>query len=147
MHAQVVAAAGSGVVSMVVGADGGLYSSGSSKRGQLGLGPGVTSAASPQRLPGIEGVTGVSCGWGHALALTGQQQPTNHSAPVQVCLTYLTHCGPLPKQCRLDVYCQCAHLLDVLFAASAQCLFGKMWCMSFDVICRRWRSVFLGLPS
>jgi hypothetical protein len=59
------------VASLIIGMDGSVHSMGSSKRGQLGLGPGRPAITAPQRLPGIEGVVSVSCGWGHALALTG----------------------------------------------------------------------------
>lgn len=61
----------SGVASIAVGVDGTLWSFGSSKRGQLALGKGRVEAAVPERVAGAEGVTAVSCGWGHALALTG----------------------------------------------------------------------------
>jgi alpha-tubulin suppressor-like RCC1 family protein len=70
--AQVVAAAGSGVATLAVDADGRLHAFGKSKRGQLGLGRGTVAAAGPEVVPGLQGVTSVSCGWGHALALTGQ---------------------------------------------------------------------------
>ena len=46
-----------------------------SKRGQLGQGAGIAEAARPARLPGLEGITSVACGWGHALALRGLHPP------------------------------------------------------------------------
>ncbi len=70
--AQVVGAAASGVISFAVDALGCVWSWGTSKRGQLGQGPGITQSAQPQRLPGLEGVVSVACGWGHALALRGE---------------------------------------------------------------------------
>ncbi|BDA43656.1 probable ultraviolet-B receptor UVR8 [Coccomyxa sp. Obi] len=70
LSTKVVGCAASGVASIAVGTDGCLYSFGKSKRGQLGLGEGRTAADVPERIPGCEGVTAVSCGWGHALALT-----------------------------------------------------------------------------
>ena len=54
-----------------MGSDGRVYAFGKSKRGQLGLGRGSVAAAVPEPIPGLEGVLAVSCGWGHALALTG----------------------------------------------------------------------------
>ncbi|EFJ35462.1 hypothetical protein SELMODRAFT_404893 [Selaginella moellendorffii] len=69
---RVRAAAGSGVVSMAICEDGSLWSWGSSKRGQLGLGLGVTSSLLPQKIHALAGksVLQVSLGWGHALACT-----------------------------------------------------------------------------
>ncbi|KAF3628305.1 hypothetical protein FXO37_29415 [Capsicum annuum] len=68
---RVQAAFASGVISAAVGDDGSLWVWGSSKRGQLGLGKGITHAALPSKietLPGEE-IVKVSLGWGHALAL------------------------------------------------------------------------------
>ena len=74
---QVSSAAASGVASFAVLEDGTVWGWGSSKRGQLGLGQGTVHALKPQRLPGLEGITEVSAGWGHACALRGK--PTCHS--------------------------------------------------------------------
>ena len=61
--------------------DGDLYSWGSSKRGQLGLGREVLSIAVPTKLPDIRNVVQVSAGWGHTLALNGESpQLTVHRA-------------------------------------------------------------------
>lgn len=49
------AAAGSGVVSMAIATDGSLWAWGKSKRGQLGLGPGITQALVPQRVEALAG--------------------------------------------------------------------------------------------
>ncbi len=75
---QVIGCAASGVASIAVGADGALYSFGKSKRGQLGLGEGRTAADTPERIPGVEGIAAVGCGWGHALALTGAHHSVLH---------------------------------------------------------------------
>ena len=72
MLTQVVRAAASGVASFAVDALGCVWSWGTSKRGQLGQGTGITHLAQPQRLPGLEGIVSVACGWGHALALRGE---------------------------------------------------------------------------
>ena len=69
---QVTQATGSGVASFACTSDGRLYSWGSSKRGQLGLGSHILSSASPAKLSGVSNVVQVSAGWGHALALNGQ---------------------------------------------------------------------------
>ncbi|DBA88888.1 hypothetical protein WJX79_001006 [Trebouxia sp. C0005] len=66
---KVMSAAASGVASFAVVEDGTVWGWGSSKRGQLGLGQGIVEALKPQRLPGLEGITQVSAGWGHACAL------------------------------------------------------------------------------
>ncbi|KAL4434482.1 hypothetical protein ABPG75_000923 [Micractinium tetrahymenae] len=66
---QVVAAAGSGVASLALCRDGSLFSFGSSKRGQLGLGPGVRHTTDPQQLHLPAAAQQVSAGWGHAAAL------------------------------------------------------------------------------
>ncbi|KAL3146508.1 hypothetical protein ABBQ32_000759 [Trebouxia sp. C0010 RCD-2024] len=66
---RVKSMAASGVASFAVLTDGTVWGWGSSKRGQLGLGPGLVQALHPQRLPGLEGITSVSAGWGHACAL------------------------------------------------------------------------------
>ena len=67
-----MSAAASGVASFAVVEDGTVWGWGSSKRGQLGLGQGIVEALKPQRLPGLEGITQVSAGWGHACALRGK---------------------------------------------------------------------------
>lgn len=72
---QVKSMAASGVASFAVLTDGTVWGWGSSKRGQLGLGPGLVQALHPQRLPGLEGITSVSAGWGHACALRGAALP------------------------------------------------------------------------
>lgn len=71
MCAQVVGAAASGVASFAVDAQGSVWSWGTSKRGQLGQGMGITESAQPHRLPEMEGIVSMACGWGHALALRG----------------------------------------------------------------------------
>lgn len=68
---QVKSMAASGVASFAVLTDGTVWAWGSSRRGQLGLGPGCVQTLQPQRLPGLEGITSVSAGWGHACALRG----------------------------------------------------------------------------
>ncbi|KAJ0873853.1 putative regulator of chromosome condensation 1/beta-lactamase-inhibitor protein II [Helianthus annuus] len=62
----------SGVVSAAVSGDGSLWIWGKSKRGQLGLGFGITEAVVPSRVKVLdkEEIIKVSFGWGHALALT-----------------------------------------------------------------------------
>ncbi|KAJ6680655.1 REGULATOR OF CHROMOSOME CONDENSATION (CELL CYCLE REGULATORY PROTEIN)-RELATED [Salix purpurea] len=69
---QVTAAFASGVVSAAIGDDGSLWVWGRSKRGQLGLGKGITEASVPSKVEALEGekIAKVSFGWGHALALT-----------------------------------------------------------------------------
>ncbi|XP_043700717.1 secretion-regulating guanine nucleotide exchange factor isoform X2 [Telopea speciosissima] len=69
---RVTAAFASGVISAAIGDDGSLWVWGRSKRGQLGLGKGVTDAVRPSRVEVLEGeeIVKVSLGWGHALALT-----------------------------------------------------------------------------
>ena len=69
---QVVSAAASGVASFAATSDGTVWVWGSSKRGQLGLGPGVIEAHQPKRIPGLEGVMQLAAGWGHVLALKGE---------------------------------------------------------------------------
>ena len=64
-------AAASGVASFAISAQGSVWSWGASKRGQLGQGMGITESPQPHRLPGLEGIVSVACGWGHALALRG----------------------------------------------------------------------------
>jgi len=75
---QVTSAAASGVASFAVLEDGTVWGWGSSKRGQLGLGQGTVQALKPQRLPGLEGITEVSAGWGHACALRGKPTCNSH---------------------------------------------------------------------
>lgn len=69
---NVHAAYASGVVSAAIGDDGSLWVWGRSKRGQLGLGKGVTEAVMPTKLEALSGheISKVSFGWGHALACT-----------------------------------------------------------------------------
>nr|GEV62650.1 hypothetical protein [Tanacetum cinerariifolium] len=69
---DVQSAFASGVVSAAIGVDGSLWVWGKSKRGQLGLGTGITEAIVPSRINALakEEITKVSFGWGHALALT-----------------------------------------------------------------------------
>ncbi|KAG0590248.1 hypothetical protein KC19_1G084200 [Ceratodon purpureus] len=71
---EVVAARGSGVVSMAIARDGSLWAWGKSKRGQLGLGTNIIHAQTPQRVEALSGqhVVQVALGWGHALALTAE---------------------------------------------------------------------------
>ncbi len=65
------------MASFAVLTDGTVWTWGSSKRGQLGLGPDVVHALKPQRIPGLEGITEMSAGWGHACALRGSQASPN----------------------------------------------------------------------
>ncbi|CAN1127937.1 Ultraviolet-B receptor UVR8 [Linum perenne] len=69
---HVTAAFASGVISSAIGDDGSLWVWGKSKRGQLGLGSGITEAVVPSRVPKLTGenIAKVSFGWGHALAQT-----------------------------------------------------------------------------
>ncbi|KAK2968697.1 hypothetical protein RJ640_005884 [Escallonia rubra] len=62
----------SGVISMAIGVDGSLWVWGKSKRGQLGLGEGITEAVLPSRVELLAGedIVKASLGWGHALALS-----------------------------------------------------------------------------
>ncbi|KAI3439085.1 hypothetical protein D9Q98_001495 [Chlorella vulgaris] len=66
---HVTAPTGSGVSSFAVSRDGSLFAFGTSKRGQLGLGPDALQAHVPQQVPLPTGVQQVSAGWGHAAAL------------------------------------------------------------------------------
>ncbi|KAF5948738.1 hypothetical protein HYC85_014695 [Camellia sinensis] len=68
---KVQAAFASGVIYATIGDDGCLWVWGKSKRGQLGLGKGITESVSPSRVEALAGeeiVKVVSLGWGHALA-------------------------------------------------------------------------------
>lgn len=69
---KVQSVSASGVISSAVGDDGSLWVWGKSKRGQLGLGKGITEAILPSRVEGLAGerIAKVSLGWGHALAQT-----------------------------------------------------------------------------
>lgn len=71
-NVKVQAAYASGVVSAAIGDDGSLWVWGRSKRGQLGLGKGVTEAVKPTKVEALLGheISKVSFGWGHALACT-----------------------------------------------------------------------------
>lgn len=62
----------SGVISAAIGVDGSLWVWGKSKRGQLGLGKGITESVVPSRVELLaeEEIVKVSLGWGHSLALT-----------------------------------------------------------------------------
>lgn len=73
-NVEVINAAASGVVSMATSKDGALWAWGKSKRGQLGLGKGVTEALVPQRIEALAGeeIVQVALGWGHALACTNE---------------------------------------------------------------------------
>lgn len=70
MPVQVVNAAASGVCSFAVDRQGRVWAWGTSKRGQLGLGQDVTHTLDAMPLPGLEGISQVACGWGHAAAVT-----------------------------------------------------------------------------
>jgi len=52
---QVTAAFASGVVSAAIGDDGSLWVWGKSRRGQLGLGKGITEASVPSKVEALEG--------------------------------------------------------------------------------------------
>ncbi|KAI3921739.1 hypothetical protein MKX01_005428 [Papaver californicum] len=69
---RVKAVYASGVVSTAIGEDGSLWVWGESKRGQLGLGKGITDSPLPSRVEALAGehIVKVSLGWGHTLALT-----------------------------------------------------------------------------
>ncbi|XP_050206404.1 uncharacterized protein LOC126656012 [Mercurialis annua] len=69
---HVISAFASGVVSAAIADDGSLWVLGRSKRGQLGLGKGITEALVPSKVEALAGekIAKVSFGWGHALALT-----------------------------------------------------------------------------
>ncbi|CAL5406105.1 unnamed protein product [Camellia sinensis] len=69
---KVQAAFASGAKSAAIGDDGSLWVWGKSKRGQLGLGKGITECVSPSRVEALAGeeIVKVSLGWGHALAQT-----------------------------------------------------------------------------
>lgn len=71
---EAITAAASGVVSMAVSKDGALWVWGKSKRGQLGLGKGITEALIPQRVEALaeKEIVQVALGWGHALARTNE---------------------------------------------------------------------------
>uniref|UniRef100_A0A6N2MBP9 Uncharacterized protein n=1 Tax=Salix viminalis TaxID=40686 RepID=A0A6N2MBP9_SALVM len=66
---QVTAAFASGVVSAAIGDDGSLWVWGRSKRGQLGLGKGITEASVPSIVEALEGIiwlgarSRADCGW------------------------------------------------------------------------------------
>ncbi|XP_010241665.1 PREDICTED: ultraviolet-B receptor UVR8 [Nelumbo nucifera] len=70
------AAFASGVVSTAIGEDGSVWVWGKSKRGQLGLGQGITEAVLPCRVEALAAnhIVKVSLGWGHALALSKDGQ-------------------------------------------------------------------------
>ncbi|KAL4185963.1 hypothetical protein AMTRI_Chr10g233460 [Amborella trichopoda] len=70
-HVKARAAFASGVVSTVIGDDGSLWVWGKSKRGQLGLGRGVTEASRPTQIEALSRVeiVKVALGWGHTFAL------------------------------------------------------------------------------
>ncbi|KAF8414337.1 hypothetical protein HHK36_002338 [Tetracentron sinense] len=70
IQVRVRAAFASGVISTAIGDDGSLWVWGKSKRGQLGLGKGITEAVVPSRVEALAGeeIVKVSLGWGHALA-------------------------------------------------------------------------------
>ncbi|KAJ0052952.1 hypothetical protein Pint_03167 [Pistacia integerrima] len=69
---NVCGAFASGVISSAIGDDGSLWVWGKSKRGQLGLGKGITEATVPSRVEPLAGekIVKASFGWGHALAQT-----------------------------------------------------------------------------
>ncbi|CAM6117842.1 unnamed protein product [Calypogeia fissa] len=71
-NVQVTDVAGSGVVSMALTKDGSVWSWGTSKRGQLGLGRDVIQSKTPQQVVSLAGrvVSQMALGWGHALACT-----------------------------------------------------------------------------
>ncbi|EEF37775.1 ultraviolet-B receptor UVR8 isoform X2 [Ricinus communis] len=69
---HILSAYASGVVSAAIANDGSLWVWGKSKRGQLGLGKGITEAFVPSKIEALAGtkIAKVSFGWGHALALS-----------------------------------------------------------------------------
>ena len=83
---QVVSATGSGVATFAITRGGGLYTFGSSKRGQLGLGPGQLHAGDPQELALPAATVQVSAGWGHAAALLGGLRCMFRCVPLEITL-------------------------------------------------------------
>ncbi|KAK9831040.1 hypothetical protein WJX74_000897 [Apatococcus lobatus] len=67
---ELVEAAASAVCSLAVDKQGRVWAWGTSKRGQLGLGPDTTHTLAALPIPGLEGIAHVACGWGHAAAVT-----------------------------------------------------------------------------
>lgn len=67
---EVATATGSGVVSFATTTDGRLLAFGTSKRGQLGLGPHMSVSLRPMPVAALPGfVVQVAAGWGHAAVL------------------------------------------------------------------------------
>ncbi|XP_076940910.1 ultraviolet-B receptor UVR8-like [Bidens hawaiensis] len=92
-------ASASGVVSAAIGVDGSLWIWGKSKRGQLGLGTGITESVVPSRVKVLdkEEIIKVSFGWGHALALTkdGKLYGWGYSADGRLGKRTITGVSPL----------------------------------------------------
>ena len=66
---NIIKAAGSGVATFAITDNGSLFSFGTSRRGQLGIGEGIEMTQEPRKIdiPGC--CTHISLGWGHAVAL------------------------------------------------------------------------------
>lgn len=62
-------ASASGVASFAVCENGRAFSWGTSKRGQLGLGPGVVASEAPRAIPSRLPFKKISAGWGHAVGI------------------------------------------------------------------------------
>lgn len=149
---QVLGAAASGVASFAIDAQGCVWSWGTSKRGQLGQGAGIAEAARPARLPGLEGITSVACGWGHALALRGLHLPKmlaiqksgsqklhgracDGSVETQLC-SVCRLMGPSDMQqgCSENVGLACSHCFPCEDGATA---FAIVWAVSTGVAMQR----------
>ncbi|GLJ08431.1 hypothetical protein SUGI_0088610 [Cryptomeria japonica] len=96
---EVISAAASGVVSMAISNNGSLWVWGKSKRGQLGLGKGITEALVPQRVEALAGqhVVQVALGWGHALACTVEGKLYSWGYAADGRLGLITSCLEEPK--------------------------------------------------
>ena len=71
---QIEQTTASGVVTFAVDAEGQAYSWGASKRGQLGLGSGVTESKTPQKIATNDlPIKKIACGWGHAVGIANTE--------------------------------------------------------------------------
>ncbi|KAK9056844.1 hypothetical protein SSX86_024208 [Deinandra increscens subsp. villosa] len=100
-------ASASGVVSAAIGGDGSLWIWGKSKRGQLGLGNGITEAVVPSRVKVFdkEEIIKVTFGWGHALALTkdGKLFGWGYSADGRLGKRRIMEASPLDSKANLSL--------------------------------------------